>query len=207
MIYHPAIDLGAARVRMLESRNEIRSARAQADAADRAYRLAWMGYLPDFQLMAGTTFYRNPWTSPLSADPGYGGNFPTHTYMVGVQVTLPIWFLFNERESVTGASHDRAAAQAGLDGVFNQSEVALESAVESVNALAIKIQNFEKHLLPLADQSLNLAMINYRAGKVDFQTLADTAAARRTARLNYATAVTGYLTSYATYGQLLGEDL
>jgi outer membrane protein TolC len=91
--------------------------------------------------------------------------------------------------------------------VYNQSKTALEVAVDTILSTKTKIENFEKHLLPLSEQSLNLALIDYSSGKIDFQTLSDTAAVRRQARLNYAQAVVTYLTQYAIYGQLIGEDL
>jgi outer membrane protein, heavy metal efflux system len=217
MIYHPPVDLEDSISKMLAQRNEIKSVQAQVQASDKAYKLAWMSLLPDFQLTAGMTYYRQPYASPLSSVPMYTtgqtdngasyGEWPTHTYMVGIQFTVPLWGVFNEREAIVGASHDRAATEAGLDVLYNQSKVALEGAVDAANATETKIENFEKHLLPLAEQSFNLALINYSSGKIDFQTLSDTAGARRTARLNYATAITAYLTNYSTYGQLIGEDL
>ena len=209
MVYYPKIALDEAISKMLEGRNEIKTARSQVNAADKAYKLAWMSVLPDFQLIAGTSFYRVPSASPYSSTPDATatGSWPTHTYMAGVQFTVPIWFLFNERETIVGASHDRAAADANLDVVYNQSKVALETVVDAANSTAIKIDNFEKHLLPLSEQSFNLALVNYGSGKIDFQTLSDTASARRAQRQAYAQAVTGYLTNYATYGQLIGEDL
>jgi len=208
MNYHPNIEVGEAISKMLENRNEIKSARSQATAADKAYKLAWMSGLPDFQLFAGTSFYRQTYASPYSNAPDANANgFPTHTYSFGVQFTVPIWFLLNEREVIVGASHDRAAADANLDIVYNQSKVALETAVDTVNSYASKIENFEKHLLPLVEQSFNIALVNYSAGKIDFQTLSDTATARRAQKQSYYQAVSNYLTNYASYGQLIGEDL
>ncbi len=208
MLDHPRIELSQAIEQMLSSRNEIKSAQLQSDASGKAYQLAWLSLLPDFQLVAGTTYYRQPFSSPLSSVPAYQNvNFPTHTFMVGLQFSIPIWGLLNEREVIVGASHDRAAAEANLDVVYNQSKAAMEAAIDTSNALRVKIENFEKHLLPLSEQALKIAMASYSAGKVDFQTLSDTAAARRQVRLNYATAVTSYLTNYSIYGQLIGEDL
>ena len=129
-----------------------------------------------------------------------------HTYLIGVQVTVPLWALFNERQAINSASRDRAVAQANLDVVFNQSKVALETALENLVSLKHKIENYEKHLIPLVDQSFNLALANYSTGKTDFQTLSDTANTRRNLKRDYAAAVMNYLTNYSTYGQLIGED-
>jgi outer membrane protein TolC len=205
MIYYPKVDLSKAVEQMVNQRNEIQSARSQEVAAKKAYDLAWMSLLPDFQITLGMTDYRQSFASPYSSSGAT--NYPTHTYSAGIQFTVPIFALFNERQVIAGASYDHAAAERNLDVVFNQSKSAIESAVDTINSTAIKIENFEKHVLPLSEQALNLALIDYSSGKADFATLAATAAARRTARLNYATAVVAYLTNYATYGQLIGEDL
>lgn len=206
MHYHSKVDLNQAIVQMLDNRNEIKSAQHQQEAAGKAYRLAWMSLLPDFQFTLGTTFYREKYASPYSNVPELSSGWPTRTYMAGIQFTVPIWFLFNEREAIQGAAHDRAAAQGNLDIVYNQSKTSLETAVDTINSTSDKIENFEKHILPLAEQALKLALIDYSSGKVDFSTLAGTAAALRQSRLSYATAVVTYLTNYATYGQLVGED-
>ncbi len=201
MKYYPEISKDEAIQKMLENRAEISAAKKQVSASERSYKLAWMTVLPDLQLFAGTTYYDVPGASPLSGSTG-----ETHTYLIGVQVTVPLWALFNERQSITSASRDRAVAQANLDVVFNQSKVALETALENLIALRHKIENYEKHLIPLVDQSFNLALTNYSTGKTDFQTLSDTANTRRNLKRDYAAAVMNYLTNYSTYGQLVGED-
>lgn len=203
MIDHPMIQEDEAISKMLQNRPEIKAAQFQARASHKSYQLAWMSLLPDFQLMIGTTFYLIPAASPFSGWPTY----PTHTYTASIQFTVPLWFLFNEREAIVAASHDRAAAESNLNGVFNQSKTALENAIAQVNSLRAKLDNYEKHLLPLSDQSFNLALQNYGTGKIDFQTLASTAFARKGIRREYYTAVVNYLMNYATYGQLIGEDL
>ena len=207
MTYFQKIDLDRAIERMLANRNEIKAARALERAAVKSYRLAWYQLLPDFQLTLGTTFYNNQYASPFSGDPANASTgWPTETYQVGVQMTVPIWFFLSERQVIRGASYDHAAAQRNLDVVFNQSKNALETAVDTIRSTESKIENFERHILPMAEQSLNIAMIDYGSGKIDFPTLAASAAARRQARLSYATAVVAYLTNHATYDELIGEE-
>jgi outer membrane protein TolC len=208
-VERPAVDLAEAEKKMLASRYEIKAAQHQLSAAGKNYALAWMSWLPDFQLTAGTTFYNVAAASPLSNTPAAnaGAAYPTHTYMLGLQIQLPLWFLFNEREAIVSAAHDRGAADANLSVVFEQSRNALVAAVEGINAAKVKMENYQKHMLPMAEQSLNLALISYGAGKIDFQSLADTAAARRQIRQGYAATIVSFLNNYAVYGQLIGEDL
>jgi cobalt-zinc-cadmium efflux system outer membrane protein len=203
MTYPTAIDENEAISKMLANRPEVRAAQYQATASNKVVRLAWMSILPDFQLMVGTTNYNYGPASPVANLP----DSPTRTYMASLQLTVPLWFLLNEREAIVGATHDRAVTEANLDGVYNQSKVALITTLSQISALESKIANYEKHLLPLSNQSFNLALTSYSSGKIDFQTLADTASARRTIRKDYAAAVVNFRLNYATYGQLIGEDL
>jgi cobalt-zinc-cadmium efflux system outer membrane protein len=208
MTKYSKIDLAEAGSKMMEHRNELNAVRATESSTEKAYKLAWMSLLPDFQFTLGTSEYRMRYASPYSSVPDLAnaGQWPTRTYSAGVQITIPLWFMFNERAVISGASSDRAAAQYNVDIVYNQSKVALEAAVEKLNSTEEKIANFEKRILPLSDQAFKLALLDYSSGKVDFQTLASTATSRRQARLSYATAVVNYLSTYATYGQLIGEE-
>ena len=203
------INLNSAIEKMLQNRNEILAAQSQLRASSKASKLAWMSILPDFQFLAGTTLYRMPYASPYSGVPDLAasGSWPTHTYSIGLQFTVPLWFLLNEREVVVGASHDHLAAERNLDVVFNQSKVALENAVDAIHSNGFKIENFEKHILPLAEQSLKLALVGYSSGKVDFQTLSAAAVSRRQARQSHSSAVVAYLINYAIYQQLIAEAL
>ncbi len=194
-------DKGQLQNKMNEYRNELRAARNTYEAANKSYRLAEMSLLPDFQLTAGTTYYDVPEASPIAANGG------SHTYYIGLQATIPIWFLLDQRLGMSAAASDRAAAEANLQSVSNQSKLALEAAFDTYSANSEKIQNFEKHILPLTEQSLNLAVINYGAGKIDFQTLADAATARRTTRQTYLTTIMNLQISYSNIGLLIGEDL
>jgi outer membrane protein TolC len=205
MTYFAKVDLAEAAQQMMQNRNEIKAAKAGEKASEKAYQLAWMSLLPDFQFTIGRAKYLYGAASPYN--PMAPAPYPTETYMAGVQFSVPLWFLFNEREVINGASYDRAAAQRNLDVVSNQSKVALETAVDTIHSNEQKIKKFETRILPLSDQAFNLALTDYSSGRIDFQTLSDTATSRRQARINYATAVVTYLTSYATYEQLIGEDL
>jgi outer membrane protein TolC len=199
----PIPEMTDAEGKMVSNRNELRAARYQLKAAEDTYRLAQMSVLPDFQFTAGSTFYNRPEASPIaSSNPG-----AQQTYMFGVQLTIPIFFLFNERQAMRSASFDRATADANLQILLNQSRANLKSTIETLKALDQRISNSEKHLLPLSEQALSLALISYSAGKIDFQTLVDTATARRNARRDYYTAVVNYISNYATLGQLMGEEL
>jgi len=192
-----------AQKKMFANRPEIQSAHEQAQAIDSSYTLAKMSFLPDFQLVAGTTNYNLAGASPLTA----ANPNSRETYLLGVQATIPLWFFFNERESIVAASHDSASAEANVATLNNQSKVALETSLATLSALKSKIENYENHLLPLSEQSFNIALVSYSSGKIDFQSLADTATSRRGVKKDYYNLIVNYLTGYASLNQLLGEDI
>jgi len=187
--------------RMFANRPEIQAAHEQVEASESSSTLAKMSALPDFQLMAGTTNYNLAGASPLSA----ANPNNRQTYLLGIQATIPLWFFFNERESIVSASHDNAAAVANVATLNNQSKIALESSLASLSALKNKIENYQNHLLPLSEQSFNVALVSYSSGKIDFQSLADTASSRRGVKKDYYSLIVSYLNGYAALNQLLGD--
>ena len=198
MELHPPINLEEARSKMLQQRFEIKSATSLANAANKTSQLSWMSILPDFQLTLGTTSYRYLNASPVVPI--------AQTYMAGLQFTIPLWFAFNERETIVSTGHDRASAEATLNSLLQQSEVDLETTLANLESLQAKIQNYENHLLPVVEQAFNIALISYSSGKIDFPNLADTAAARRNTKRDYYSTLVNYATTYAGYGRLIGEE-
>jgi cobalt-zinc-cadmium efflux system outer membrane protein len=194
--------LATAEKNMLANRNELRSARALTSSAEFSYRLAQMSLFPDFALTAGMSHYNVDGASPWDKQ---DSNLRT-TYMLGVQMTIPLWFVFNERETIVGAASDRAAARANLEIALNQSRITLVNTLESLKALELRMENYEHHLLPLSEQALNIALISYSAGKIDFQTLMDSATARRNNRRDYTTTIVNYVATSSSLQQLLGEE-
>ena len=194
-----------AEAKMEQERAELKAARFQLKAAEYAYDSARLSWLPDFQLIAGMSHYNEITASPWANRPERA--VAQDTYMAGAQITVPLWFLFNERHVISGASRDRATADANFRTVANQSKIALQSTLENLRALATRVENFEKHLLPLSEQALSLALVSYSAGKIDFQTLVDTATARRNARRDSLSAKANFVSNLSTLGQLMGEEI
>ncbi len=184
---------------MVSNQPEIQTATYQEKAAENSLTSAYMSLLPDFQIFGGVSYYNVPGATPVS-----GIN---QTYMAGIQLTIPIWAFFDQREGITSAVHDKATAEAALDSQLLQSKTAMESTLQSLTAFETKLKNYHEHLIPLADQTLNLALTNYSAGKIDFQALSDAASAWRTTKTAYYSMVVNYLTTYYSVGQLTGEEL
>ena len=198
----PPVEKGEAIEKMMANRAEIAASRAQLEGTEYSYTLAKMSLLPDFQLIGGTTNYNIPGATPLSNTSGHN-----KTYTVGLQMTIPLWAPVNERETINAAEHNKVAAEDNLRSLIDQSRNNLSMTIDSIHALTTKLENYEKHLLPLSERSFKLALTNYSIGKIDFQALSDTAIAKRSMQSDYNTAIANYLTAYSTYGQFIGKDL
>jgi outer membrane protein TolC len=188
--------------KMLDNRAEIEAAKAQLTASEGSYKLARMSLLPDFQLIAGGTRY-----DVASASPVIAVNPNRTTYLVGVQMSIPLWAPVNQRETINSAEHDKNAAEQNLESLLEQSRNNLSSTIDALRAFSAKLKNYEDNLIPLARQSLKLALVNYSSGKIEFQELSDAANAKRNLERDYNAMIVNYLTTYSTYGQLIGEDL
>jgi len=198
----PIIVDSEAESKMLAHRAEINMNQALAEAAQHNLKLAKMSVLPDFELIGGTTNYNVPGASPYA-----GTSNRNHTYMIGLQMNIPLYAPISQKETINAAQHDRDAAQDNLESMKDQSRSTLFATTANIRILAQKIKNYEQHLLPLANQSFKIALTNYGLGKIDFQTLSDTAATKRGMESDYNTTLLNYLIMYSTYGQLIGEDL
>lgn len=202
--YHkkPKINPVEAEQAMLTGCEEIGAAQQLLAQKNSNYTLAKMSLLPDFQVVAGVNNYRFANASPYS---GAGDNLRTKT--IGLQMTVPLWAPINESQTISAAVHDKKAAKATLNSLIEQSRNALNATLQSISILEAKLANYEDHLLPIAQQSFKLALINYSNGKIDFQALSQSANSRRATERDYNNTVINYLMAYANYGQLIGQDL
>lgn len=196
----PAVDRAAARGKMLRLNPQILSNAYQASAARKNLGLAWMGLLPDFQVGVSDNQY-------FLGHANYAASPLLQTHSLQLSANLPLWFLFNESQAIVASSHNSASAQAGLDSQKEQSETALFTAVDTLDDDASKLGLYKRHILPLSEVTLKLALTNYGTGKIQFEDLAAAAAGLWGNRSAYYTLVEAYITQYTQYGQLVGEEL
>lgn len=192
-------DLEKARELLLDHNPDILAARHQVKAASRTESLAWMSLLPDFQLSLGYTRYDLPGAGPAPE--------MTESYMGFVQMTIPLWGLFNERETIVGASHDRVAAEVSLDLVVRQAGLDLETQLTTLQSLTRTLKSYDRQLLPMAQKAYESALHNFKTGSIDFQTLADAATATRDLQLEYYSNIVRYETALANCAKLLNYEL
>lgn len=175
------------REQYLSSNLTLKSLKLRLEAANNRVGEAKEAYLPDFKLSAGANSYN-----------AYAGT---------IELSLPLWFWWNERSGVKAASALYVAEQAD----YNAKEKALLSRFEekliTLEALQAKLKNYNAFLMPNSKKAFNLALKNYRFGKIEFATLTGSAESLVSSRLEYATLLTEYEITRAETEEFLGGNL
>ncbi len=193
----PPAELGGA-LKDLDARNDpIRQARAADRAAGKALGLAWMSLLANFTVQAGSTFYDAPVAEPDGIQ---------QTYYAAVSANFPLWFFLNESSGIAQGVHNAEAADKQLAAQRRQQVLAVESAVDTLQDIRTKLEEYRDHLLPLSDVTVQAALTNYGTGKIQFQDLANAVGALWANKAAYYQLVESYALAYTAYAQLLGED-
>ncbi|WP_051954238.1 TolC family protein [Methylobacter whittenburyi] len=139
----------------LQSRPELKELAARIQASKTRGDLAEKDFYPDFKVSAG---YNNFWRQD------------EQRFIVGVEVNLPLDQ--DKRQAAEDEARARLKQQEWsrvdrIAKIREQVQIAYELTVESLHVY----QLYQDKLLPLADETLKTAMINYRSGDGDFLTL------------------------------------
>jgi cobalt-zinc-cadmium efflux system outer membrane protein len=189
----PLID-GAA-----QARQEIlQTALAETNSED-ALKLAKMEYLPDFIL--GLTF-DHYLLVPAAPD-------TNRLEDIGVSIgfNLPIYFWAKQREDVTRAKYDLAAARDDLGSIRAQTAAAVTSLYRQAGVSYRTATLYRDSLIPLARQGFEVALIAYQSSKVDFLTLSTALRRNYESRVAYMQAANQFLGVRVALEQTIGEPL
>lgn len=147
---------------MSRNNHSIAQARRVVDSTSSQLTNARLQALPDFQLTAGI----NNWTQVAAPNPGV-----TQDYTIGVGITVPIFFAFNELEGVHAAEHTKGAAEYQLTSQQLQGINGLQTAYASLKATLKDLEASEKLVVPAAKESYDLTLLTYGFGKSDYISL------------------------------------
>lgn len=165
----------------------LRDFQFETQAAQNRVTEARRAYLPDFKFSGGTN--------------------NLHAYAGIIEVTVPIWFWWNEKSGVAAAAATAAAKEADVALRRNTLLTTLEGKLASLQALGKKLGNYQSTLIPDSRRAFEVALRNYRFGKVDFPTLIASAEAEASSRLEYDTLLTEYRTLEAELEEMLGGSI
>ncbi len=172
---------------LLERNPSIKAVKRKSDAFQSRVILAERSALPDFKFSAGT--------NSLS---GFSG---------GVQLTIPTWFWWNEKEGIKGANQDLIGQEADTETQKRHLTDSFETLVSSIEALQEKLENYRSNLIPIYKRSFQVALANYGYGKIDFPTLTGSANSYVNSQIEYETLLTDFLSDLAQLEEFLGGAL
>lgn len=172
---------------LLSKSPSLRAFDARIRAASSRVTVAQMAALPDFTLNAGTN--------------NLGG------FAGGVQLTIPLWYFFNEQEGIDSAKKDRLVTEAQLEVQKRTLLLAFESRLNVLESQWQKLQTYKTRTIPTAERAYQVALRNYRFGKVDFATLTNATNNFINARIDYESLLMGYLTTVAVIEETVGGQI
>jgi outer membrane protein len=158
----PSLALGLEELRALMLRNApaLLAARKQVEASDAALAGAWLAPLPDLQLNAAMTIYKIPAAEAL---PGI-----SRTYSMGIGVSLPIFYPFNELSGTHAARMDLSAAEAQAESQRLSSLAGLQDTFADLGAARQELENLASLVQPAAKSAYDLARLAYSLGRADY---------------------------------------
>ncbi len=144
----------------LDKRPQLKSLSSLLQKAQAGRRLAQREILPDVSLSA-EYMLREPVTSGMVQDPG------ENMFSLGLSFNLPLWP--GKREAMVAESvSETMMAQEELNAIKNSIGLAINQTVLEYERLRKTVELYRKGIVPQAEQSVQSAMIGYRAGKGEF---------------------------------------
>lgn len=174
----------------LANRSERRALQARIEANQAKVALTEREFYPDFQVMTG---YNSLWDATEKR------------WTVGVAVNIPL-----DRSKRRAAESSARAQLMENRWKLEDLNVAILAAVEQAYARVEEsrhvLELYQKRLLPLAEENLDTAKIDYQAGTGDFLTLVNTERNLFLTRLNYEQARADQYRNLAQLERVLGAQ-
>ncbi|MGY8776339.1 MAG: TolC family protein [Spongiibacter sp.] len=185
-------DLQALQEAALEEHPELRRIQARIAEARARHGLAEKDYFPDFKLSAG---YNTLWDDT------------DKRWMVGLSINLPFDLSGKRSATRNAAEADVMRHQWQLTDREAQLLAQLEQGRAQVQETRDIVAIHRQRLLPLAEESLNAAVADYRAGQGSFLTVIDAERQQLRTEDNLARAHADYLRALAALERAAGRPL
>src|SRR5690606_34617274 len=164
--------------------------RALSKAADAENTLSGWNYAPDFKVMYQQRI----------------AGAPENSHIVGVQMTIPLWFWGNSAESSAAAARETAAKKELLNSEHRTATDlrALKSKVLSNYEL---YEIFGSGLIPQALSSYNSATAAYRANRISFNDYLDSERSLLKVKIGRLRTRSEYIANLVQFEALLGKPI
>jgi outer membrane protein TolC len=181
------------------ARQEILEAALTAENSETALTLAKLEYAPDFTL--GFTYDR---FQLLSASPD---NVHLNTYSFSIGLNVPVFFWYHQKEDVERARFDLRAAHSDLSTIRLQTATQVTNLYRQADLAYRTALLYRDSLVPLARQGVNVGLVAYQGGKIDFTTLSAALQQRNSARVTYLQQANQHLAQRIALEQAIGQPL
>ena len=180
-------DAAQVRKKLIAENLALKSAGVKVEAAGSRLTGAKLGPLPDFTLTAGVDNLNN--------------------YSTQIQLAVPLFFWWGDRENIKGASQIRTAREAEVESLRRSLLESTEDRLALLVAQGEKLANYRKNLMPISERAFQVALANYGFGKVDFPTLVGSANTFVNSKIEYEALLTDYSGRIAELEESLGGSL
>lgn len=173
------------------SNTQLRASSLRRDIASTGYSLAWSSLLPSFS----ASYFRQ-------TRDGVSG-----MYGVSLGVSVPLWFMFDQRGQIQMASAAWSIAEHELGFTDNSVTVAVRTAYyEKVNSER-QLRLYQTGILPESDEILRTAKASYAAGEITYLEFLQARQTVLQARSSYIEVFLSYNIARARLEQIVGRKL
>jgi len=182
-----------------QARQEILEAALTAENAETAVTLAKLEYAPDFTLGYTYDHFQFAAASPDTV------HLQFHTVSVGL--TMPVFAWFRQKEDVERARADLEAARSDLRAIRLETATLVTNVYRQADLAYRTAVLYRDSLVPLAQQGVNVALVAYQGGNIDFTTLSSALQQRNGARVTYLQQANQFLAQRIALEQAIGRPL
>ncbi|MGE5497886.1 MAG: TolC family protein, partial [Syntrophothermus sp.] len=168
---------------------KINELRVNSAAADR--KLAWTSLLPNFNL----SYYK----MTRDGERGfYGASFG---------VTVPLWFMFDQRSRIKESAANENAASADLLNAKNDLYLKLNRSFNDYQNALKQVELYKYEILPLSEEVYQTALRNYEAGEISYLEFLQAKQTSVSAQYDYIDVLLSYNKSVVALEETIGKRI
>lgn len=175
----------------LSSNQQIKISELNVNALSTERTLAWSSLLPGFNI----SYFRQS----LGSDNNY--------YGASLDISVPIWFLFDNRGQIQYASAKVNIAESELVSVKNEVYLNLTNAYNDYSNNLQQVSLYQEHILPQAEEVYRSASASYDAGEITYIEYLQARQTIISSEKNYTEALLNYYRSIFSLEEIVGQKL
>lgn len=173
----------------LSSNQQIKISELNVNALSTERTLAWSSLLPGFNI----SYFRQS----LGSDDNY--------YGASLDISVPLWFLFDNRGQIQYASAKVNIAESELVSVKNEVYLNLTNAYNDYSNNLQQVSLYQEHILPQAEEVYRSASASYDAGEITYIEYLQARQTIISSEKNYTEALLNYYRSIFSLEEIVGQ--